>query len=100
MDTVEMNAVESGRMLLRHAINAGTLFGISRGACSVGMASLVLRFAVSLLDINHDLANAPSSALPLTTGQRLYVDYSEPSSVLIRGASQVRSLSANRRPYG
>jgi hypothetical protein len=78
MDTVEMNAAESGRMSLRHAINGRTLFGVSRGAFSVGMASLVLGLGVSSLDINHDLAIAASSALRLTAGQRLYVDYSEP----------------------
>jgi hypothetical protein len=57
MDTVEMNAIENGRMSL---------------------ASLILGLGVSSLDINHDLGVAVSVALRLTAGQRLYVDYFEP----------------------
>src|SRR5678816_3265392 len=78
MDTVEMSAVESGGVSLPHAINGRRLFGVSRKAFSVGVVSLLLGLGVSSLDINHDLAIAASSALRLTAGQRLYVDYSEP----------------------
>src|SRR5215510_15513099 len=78
MDSAEMNAVESGRTWLGHAVNGRTLVGVSRGAFSVGLVSLLLGLGVSSLDINHDLAIAASSALRLTAGQRLYVDYSEP----------------------
>ncbi len=46
------------------------------------MTSLVLGLCVSSLDINHDLAIAGSSALRLVSGQRLYVDYSEPQGPL------------------
>ena len=78
MDSAEMNAVESGKTWLGHAVNERTLVGVSRGAFSVGVVSLLLGLGVSSLDINHDLAIAASSALRLTAGQRLYVDYSEP----------------------
>jgi len=78
-------------MSLRHAINGRTLFGVSGGAFSVGMASVVLGLGVSSLDMNHDLGTAEGNR-PFTIASATMAKFS--------ACSHCRSFMAPRNCDG